>query len=107
MTETVRVRKLSGEEARALAVEWLRRVGVPAPERRLRAYARALALRRRVAIATARSRSSRRCSSPTSHVGARRVSIQAQILRLLRTLDREHAGGVILVAHDLGVVAQL
>ena len=109
MTETFRVhRKLSGEEARALAVEWLRRVGVPAPERRLRAYPHELSggMRQRVAIATALALEPALlvADEPTSALD---VSIQAQILRLLRTLIREHAGGVILVAHDLGVVAQL
>src|SRR5919199_1102869 len=88
-------RTMTRASARELAVQWLRNVGIPAPETRQRvSIATALALNPSLLIA----------DEPTSALD---VTIQAQILRLLRVLIRDHAGGVMLITHDLGVVAQL
>lgn len=101
-------RRMSRAAAAALAVQWLRNVGIAAPETRLKAYPHELSggTRQRVSIATALALNPPLliADEPTSALD---VTIQAQILRLLRGLIREHAGAVILITHDLGVVAQL
>lgn len=101
-------RSISRSSAGALAVQWLKNVGVPAPEQRMRAYPHELSggMRQRVAIATALALNPPLliADEPTSALD---VTIQAQILRLLRGLIQEHAGAVMLITHDLGVVAQL
>jgi peptide/nickel transport system ATP-binding protein len=101
-------RSMSRASARDLAVQWLKNVGVPAPEQRMRAYPHELSggMRQRVAIATALALNPPLviADEPTSALD---VTIQAQILRLLRGLIREHEGAVMLITHDLGVVAQL
>ena len=101
-------RPLSRAGARALAVRWLRDVGIPAPELRMKAYPHELSggTRQRVsiAIALALKPSLLIADEPTSALD---VTIQAQILRLLRDLIHQHAGAVLLITHDLGVIAQL
>lgn len=101
-------RAMSRLEARELAAQWLRSVGIAAPELRLKAYPHELSggTRQRVSIATALALNPPLliADEPTSALD---VTIQAQILRLLHVLIREHAGAVILITHDLGVVAQL
>lgn len=101
-------RSMSRTSAGELAVQWLKNVGVPAPEQRMRAYPHELSggMRQRVAIATALALNPPLliADEPTSALD---VTIQAQILRLLRGLIQEHAGAVMLITHDLGVVAQL
>jgi ABC-type dipeptide/oligopeptide/nickel transport system ATPase component len=95
-------------EARTAAIRLLSEVGIPAPEARLKSYPHELSggmnQRVAIAIALALSPSLLIADEPTSALD---VTVQAQILRLLRSLIEEHAGGVLLITHDLGVVAQL
>lgn len=109
MIETFRAhRDLSTSAARDLAIEWLKNVGIPSPESRMKAYPHQLSggTRQRISIATALALNPPLliADEPTSALD---VTIQAQILGLLRKLIKEHAGAVILITHDLGVVAQL
>jgi oligopeptide/dipeptide ABC transporter ATP-binding protein len=92
---------------RQRALELLRQVGIPDPERRLKAYAHQLSggQRQRVmlAIALARQPALLLADEPTTALD---VTIQAQILRLILALQREFGMALILVTHDLGVVFQ-
>src|SRR5262245_42135222 len=96
------------DSRRARAVELLRHVGIPDPMRRLDAYPHELSggQRQRVmlAIALAREPKLLLADEPTTALD---VTIQAQILRLLVTLQRELGMALILVTHDLGVVYQV
>ena len=87
------------------ALDLLRRVGIPDPERRLRVYPHQLSggQRQRVmlAIALARQPALLLADEPTTALD---VTIQAQILRLIVTLQKEYGMALILVTHDLGVV---
>ena len=97
-----------GESPRGRAVELLRHVGIPDPQRRLAAYPHELSggQRQRVmlAIALARQPKLLLADEPTTALD---VTIQAQILRLLVVLQRELGMALILVTHDLGVVYQV
>ena len=97
----------ASDSRRARAVELLRHVGIPDPERRLHAYPHELSggQRQRVmlAIALARQPKLLLADEPTTALD---VTIQAQILRLLVALQRELGMALILVTHDLGVVYQ-
>jgi oligopeptide/dipeptide ABC transporter ATP-binding protein len=89
------------------ALELLQQVGIPDPQRRLSAYAHQLSggQRQRVmlAIALARQPALLLADEPTTALD---VTIQAQILRLIVTLQKSHGMALILVTHDLGVVYQ-
>ncbi len=104
----VRHRRVSREAARAQAVEMLRRVRIPSPERRIDDYPHQLSggMRQRVMIAMALACEPRLliADEPTTALD---VTIQAQILDLMRTCSRETGAAIVLITHDLGVVAEL
>lgn len=100
-------RGLSGEEQRAAASELLQQVGIPAPEQRLSNYPHQLSggMRQRVVIAMALAGHPRLliADEPTTALD---VTIQAQILELLTELQRSRGMAMLLISHDLGVVAE-
>jgi peptide/nickel transport system ATP-binding protein len=109
LTEVIRLhRGVSRETARAIGVEALRQVGVPHPEQRIDAYPFELSggLRQRamIAIALACEPSLLIADEPTTALD---VTTQAQILDLLRTLQERHGMAVMLITHDLGVIAEM
>jgi peptide/nickel transport system ATP-binding protein len=95
-------------EARGLAEHLARSVGIPAPEQRLDDYSWQLSggLRQRAMIAMALSCNPRLliADEPTTAVD---VTTQAQVLRLLRHLQRDRRTAIIFITHDLGVIAQM
>ena len=99
---------VSKREARARALEVLRHVGIPLPEQRLEAYAYQLSggLRQRAMIAMALScnPSLLIADEPTTALD---VTTQAQILDLMRRLQHEYGMAIMLITHDLGVVAEM
>jgi peptide/nickel transport system ATP-binding protein len=109
ITEAVRLHlQLPAPQARARAIEMLRLVGIPKPERRVDEYSFQLSggLRQRAMIAMALS-----CDpeiliadEPTTALD---VTTQAQILALLERLQRERGMAIMLITHNLGVVAEM
>lgn len=99
---------LSAKQARHQAIELLRMVGIPKPERRIDEYSFQLSggLRQRVMIALALSSDPRIliADEPTTALD---VTTQAQILDLLRQLQEERGLAIILITHDMGVIAEM
>ncbi|WP_207536880.1 ABC transporter ATP-binding protein [Sabulicella rubraurantiaca] len=110
VTEGVRAHEpgLSAAELRARGIEALRRVRIPSPERRFDEYPHQLSggMRQRVMIAMALAGRPKLliADEPTTALD---VTVQAQILDLLRELQAETGMAVILITHDLGVVAEM
>ncbi|MEI7535705.1 MAG: ABC transporter ATP-binding protein [Comamonadaceae bacterium] len=100
--------KLSPAQAREHAIEMLRRVRIPSPEQRIDEYPHKLSggMRQRVMIAMALSCEPKLliADEPTTALD---VTIQAQVLDLMRTLRAETGMAIILITHDLGVIAEL
>ncbi len=98
---------LTAAEARARALSLLAEVGIPAPEQRIEHYPHQFSggMRQRVVIALALSAKPRLiiADEPTTALD---VSIQAQIIALLKRLCRDHGTAVMLITHDMGVIAE-
>ncbi|MFD5814235.1 dipeptide/oligopeptide/nickel ABC transporter permease/ATP-binding protein [Streptomyces sp. NPDC127038] len=103
-----RFREVGRDEARTIALDLLTRVGIVDPERILRSHPHALSggMAQRVCIALALTGSPKLliADEPTTALD---VTVQAEILSLLRSLVRGTGLSVVLVSHDLGVVADL
>ncbi|MBM6907324.1 ABC transporter ATP-binding protein [Collinsella intestinalis] len=108
MENLIAHRHMSKDEAKAEAIEMLRRVGIPEPEKRFKQYPHQFSggMRQRVmiAIAFACDPDLLICDEPTTALD---VTIQSQILDIIKDLQREHNTSVIMITHDLGVVANI
>jgi peptide/nickel transport system ATP-binding protein len=108
LIETIRTHtNLSATAARKRAIDLLAEVGIPAPERRIDSYPHEFSggMRQRVVIALAL------CAEPELIIAdepttALDVSVQAQIIALLKRLGRDHGTAIMLVTHDMGVIAE-
>jgi oligopeptide/dipeptide ABC transporter ATP-binding protein len=104
----LRHRRIGRAEAREQALAMLRKVRIPAPEQRFHEHPHQLSggMRQRAMIAMALACEPRLliADEPTTALD---VTIQAQILALMRTLQQETGAAVILITHDLGVVAEV
>ena len=108
LVETVTTHlNMSAAAARQRAVELLEATGIPAAERRIDHYPHQFSggMRQRVVIALALAAQPKLviADEPTTALD---VSIQAQIISLLKTLCRDHGTAVMLVTHDMGVIAE-
>lgn len=108
LIETIQTHSnLSTAAARSRGVELLSEVGIPAPERRIDGYPHEFSggMRQRVVIALALAANPKLivADEPTTALD---VSIQAQIIALLKRLCRDHGTAVMLVTHDMGVIAE-
>ncbi|WP_138160605.1 ABC transporter ATP-binding protein [Peptoniphilus catoniae] len=107
--ESLRIhQKLNKKEAREKAIDMLRKVGIANPEKRIDDYPHQLSggMRQRamIAIALCCNPSLLICDEPTTALD---VTIQAQILELINKLKKDLNTSVIMITHDLGVVAQV
>ena len=98
---------LDEKSARKQAIDWLTEVGIPSPEVRIDQYPHQFSggMRQRVVIALAL------CANPKLIIAdepttALDVSIQAQIISVLKRLCREYGTAVVLITHDMGVIAE-
>jgi len=108
LIETIRTHLPVGEdEARARAIRLLQETGIPAAEQRIDQYPHQFSggMRQRVVIALALAAEPQLivADEPTTALD---VSIQAQIISLIRRLCKEHGTAVMLVTHDMGVIAE-
>src|SRR5207253_8438582 len=108
LTETIRTHlDLSEQAARKRAIQLLEEVGIPAAARRIDHYPHQFSggMRQRVVIALALAANPKLviADEPTTALD---VSIQAQIIQLLKRLAREHGTAVMLITHDMGVIAE-
>jgi peptide/nickel transport system ATP-binding protein len=108
LTETIQTHlPVSAEEARQRAIRLLQETGIPAAEQRIEQYPHQFSggMRQRVVIALALAAEPKLivADEPTTALD---VSIQAQIISLLKRLCKEHGAAVMLVTHDMGVIAE-
>ncbi len=108
MMETILLHhKVTKEKAREMALSWLQKVNISDPEKRMDQYPHECSLgmcqRIMIALTLAMSPSLLIADEPTASLD---VTIQAQILHLLNDLQRDLGMSVLLISHDLGVVAQ-
>ena len=100
--------KVTKKEAKKMALEVMREVGIPLPEKRFKQYPFEFSggMRQRIVIAIALTANPDIliCDEPTTALD---VTIQAQILELINTLKRERGLSCIFITHDLGVVANM
>ncbi len=103
-----RHKKLKGAEAEARIVEWLERVRIPEARRRLHQFPHELSggMRQRVMIASAMLCEPQLllADEPTTALD---VTVQAQVLDLMDELKRETGAGLVLITHDMGVIARM
>ena len=108
LTETIETHlPLTHTQARARAIELLEEVGIPAADKRIDHYPHQFSggMRQRVVISLALAANPKLiiADEPTTALD---VSIQAQIITLLKKLGREHGTAVMLITHDMGVIAE-
>ena len=108
LVETIQTHlQLSDADARRRAIGWLEEVGIPAAAQRIDAYPHEFSggMRQRVVVALALCAEPRLiiADEPTTALD---VSIQAQIIALLKRLTRDHGTAVMLITHDMGVIAE-
>ncbi|MBJ6986437.1 ABC transporter ATP-binding protein [Devosia sp. MC521] len=109
IAEVYRLHKgMTEAEAKAAAIKLLAAVGIPDPERRMKAYPHemsgGMAQRIMIAMALACQPEVLIADEPTTALD---VTIQAQILELMRELQKDFGTAIILITHDLGVVAEM
>jgi oligopeptide/dipeptide ABC transporter ATP-binding protein len=99
---------MTKQEASRSALRLLERVGIPEPERRLRAYPHELSggMKQRVAIARALSCEPRLlfADEPTTNLD---VTIQAQVLELMKQLQKDLKMSMVMITHDMGIIADM
>jgi oligopeptide/dipeptide ABC transporter ATP-binding protein len=109
LIEPYRIHKnYNQSQAEEAALEMLKKVGIPSPEKRMKEYPHQLSggMRQRVMIAMALSCEPKLliADEPTTALD---VSIQAQILKLMQQLNEEGGTSIMLITHDMGVIAEM